>query len=474
MEYGRSIRPGAGEIVKKMAALVLLSLISIQTVLALVHPVLLIDLSLLTGIWPVSYGRDDMMTTAFGRFDFSSLRLLGLCMGTSCVILFRLDRAWGYLNRYRWHLFFLLFCLISLAWAPSLIYGVRMLAKLSGPFLFLLFVLLVISTQSQLKRMEKLILIAGVSMLALAGVSKLIGFGQNPVGLTIPYTGPALFSGFLVTVAMLTLSRAKYADMTRNFLLFLLLTAGVLAAFTRITIAALFVSASIVLFFAGKGFSRVILPTMGMVGLPALFLFNDAFRNRMFYGASGMGAESLLSDPGQAVEHLHGSGRFSAWSGILTQFFYPSPLVGSGIGATQNFYYSQIGGGLGVIHSEYVRLLAEVGLVGLSLFVIAMLVYIYRLLGAYRRAPRSDAGKYALAAIGGVAAYLIFMATDNAFDYVNGFGMYVFGLIAMSEKARELETGTSKSSAGVISEKPSVTSTAPRRYAIIGGEKCRV
>lgn len=207
----------------------------------------------------------------------------------------------------------------------------------------------------------------------------------------------------------------------------------------------------------------MILPTMGLIGLPALFLFSETFKNRMFYGTKGIDAQTLLADPGQILGHLHGSGRFSAWPLILDKFFYPSPAVGSGLGATQNFFYSQIGGGLGVIHSEYVRLLSEVGIFGLSLFLIAASAYLYRLRDTYRRAPQSDAGKYALAAIGGLVGYLIFMATDNAFDYVNGVGIYVFGLIAMSEKARELESRAEDSLPIAVSE----PRPARRRYPII-------
>lgn len=422
-----------------MTALVVFSLIAIQVLLVLVFPIVLVNLVLLTGIWPMSFGRDGMLTTAFGHFDVSALRLLGLWLAMTPVILLRVERAWRYLDRYRWHLFFLLFCLLALAWAPSLVYGVRMLAKLSAPFLFLVFVMVTVTTRAQLRQMERMMLIAGASMLVLAGLAYMIGWGQNPVGLTIPSTTPALFSAFLAAVAMLALSRVRYHGMTANLLLFLLLSAGVLAAFTRITIAALFISASAVLFFAAKGVQRFILPVAGLIGLPALFLFSEAFKNRMFYGVGNIGAGTLLTDPGEAVGHLHGSGRFEAWSAILTKFFYHSPFIGSGIGTTQNFFYSQIGGGLGVIHSEYVRLLAEVGVVGLALFVVAVVMYFHRLVDTYRRAPTSDAGKYALAALGALVAYLIFMATDNAFDYVSGFGIYVFALVAMSEKARELE-----------------------------------
>lgn len=444
-------------------AFLVLSLISLQVVLALVHPVLLVNLSLLTGIWPMTFGQEGMMATAFGRMDFSALRLLGLWAAASVVILLQFDRAWSDLHRHRWHLFFLLFCVISLLWAPSLEYGARMLAKLSAPFLFLILILVVVSTREQLKRMETLMLISGGSMLVLAGISSVTGFGGPAVGLTIPFTTPALFSAFLVTISMLFLSRAKQSGMMINFLLFFLLATGVIGAFTRITIAALFIASSVVLFYSARGFKRLILPATGLIGLPALFLFSDRFKNRMFYGVKDVGAEALLSDPGQILGHLHGSGRFSAWPLILNKFFYPRPVLGSGLGATQNFFYSQIGGGLGVIHSEYVRLLSEVGIFGLTLFAVAALVYLLRLLNTYRQAPHSDAGRYALAALGGLVGYLIFMATDNAFDYVNGVGIYVFSLIAMSEKAREIESRAADASPIAIPERP----PARRRYTII-------
>lgn len=449
--------------------LIVFSLISIQVLLALVHPVLLVNLSLFTGIWPMTAGPDSMMTTAFGRMDFSALRLLGLWTAATLVLLLQFERAWRYLVQYRWHLFFLLFCMITLLWAPSLEYGARMLAKLSAPFLFLLLVLVVVSTHAQLKVMETGMLVTGAAMLALAGLSWTTGLGGPSVGLTIPFTSPALFSAFLVAISMLVLSRTKHLKSFPNLFLFLLLSGGVVGAFTRITIGALFVSASVVLFYAVKGFKRLMLPTLGLIGLPALFLFSETFKNRMFYGTKNLGAQTLLADPSQALEHLHGSGRFSAWSLILNKFFYPSPVLGSGLGATQNFFYSQLGGGLGAIHSEYVRLLSEVGLFGLILFVAAAVTYFYRLRETCLSAPRSDAGKYALAALGGLVAYLIFMATDNAFDYVNGFGIYVFGLIAMSEKARELEADVVSSLPSTISEEVPMR----RRYPIIEGVKCR-
>ena len=100
-----------------------------------------------------------------------------------------------------------------------------------------------------------------------------------------------------------------------------------------------------------------------------------------------------------------------------------------------------------MIHSEFVRLAAEVGIAGLILFALAIAGYLLRLIRLFRQTPGSPSGRYALAALSSLIVYLTFMATDNAFDYFNGVGLYVFALIGMSEKARELELAEGKSAA---------------------------
>jgi O-antigen ligase len=159
----------------------------------------------------------------------------------------------------------------------------------------------------------------------------------------------------------------------------------------------------------------------------------------MFYGGDNISVSSVMNDPSYALGHVHGSGRFAAWDQFLKLFFEPSPFVGSGLGATQHYFYTHSIKGLGVIHSEYIRLLCEVGIVGLGCFALAMLTYQLRLLRGYQNIQEAQARRYTLAATGTLLAYLVFLATDNGFDYVSQFAVYVFGYIAMSEKAKELE-----------------------------------
>ncbi|MHB8482654.1 MAG: O-antigen ligase family protein [Nitrospiria bacterium] len=427
-----------------MTVLFLILLIGFQLVLAVVNPTALIYISLLIGALPVTLaGQGDSMEV-LGKMDIHAIRLFGLWFAALLVILGNFERAWKYINLYRFHFIFLIFCCFSLFWAPSFYYGLRMIAKLTAPFLFLLLVMVIISSGHQLKRMEQFILLGGVITVCFAVLSKALNLTPAGLGLTIPATSPAVFSAYLVAIGMLTMASLKFPDNKKNTIFIILFSAAIFAAFTRITIVAMFIGFSVILFLGFRGLIRIFIPFLGIAGFLALFLFNSTFKNRMFFGADKITVSSVMNDPAVLLDHVHGSGRFNAWKYVFKNFFDPSPLIGSGIGTIQHYYYSNSGLGLGAIHSEYIRLLAEVGTLGLFLFVVGMLTYLFRLTRIYLKNPASEAGKYALGAIGGLISYMIFMATDNAFDYVNAFGIYVFSMIAMSEKSRELAQVVSK------------------------------
>lgn len=457
-----------------MAAILVGSVIVIQLGLALFSPVALLYVSVLTGALPLTLGREGMLDGFLGRLDLSAMRLLGFWLAASLVLLFQLRRTAPYLARYSMHFVFLLFCGLALLWSPSLLYGARMLAKLSSPLLAMLLVMLAVTTVEQLKTMERLMIGGGLLMVAIALAATAAGWNQDAVGLTVPGTGPALFSAYLVAIGLLAVVRVGEGRRVANLVAAAVLAAATLAAFTRITIVGLFLGWSAIAFVAGRGLWRVMLPVSGLAAGVLLFFLSDTFKQRMFMDPAKVALSGLVEDPAALLSQVHGSGRFDAWVFAVREFFLPSPTIGSGLGATQHYFYSRSGAGLGVIHSEYVRLLSEVGVVGLLLFLAAMLVYLVRLARIHRGAPRSASGRYALAGIGGLVTYLAFMATDNAFDYVNGFGLYVFCLVGMSEKARELEAVAAESAPAPV-EEPGMEAASvaadrkpARRYPLLG------
>jgi O-antigen ligase len=421
-----------------MFFVLLLVAVGLYGLLALWSPVFLLNYALLTGPIPLTPGSDEISSTPMGHMSLAAVRLFGLWVAVCLVLVPRLSKTLKYLSRYKLHLLFLAFCLTSILWAPSLSFGLRMIAKLSAPLLFVMLVMTAVSSTRQLLQTERIILASGIVMVVLALMARLFGLSSDP-RLTLPHTSPATFSAHIAAVSMLAMAGFAVADKTLSRGLMIIgFSIVVMAAFTRITIAAIFIGFSVILFLGRRGIGRIILPVFSIVSFPALFLLSPKFRSRMFIGGEEMSFDTVIANPEDAVGRIHGSGRFDAWEMVLNRFFEPHPLLGSGIGATQDFFYERSAGGLGVIHSEYVRMLSEIGVVGLTLFILVILGYLWRLFRILRFRDDSQTRKYALAGVGGLTTYVIFIATDNGFDYVTQFAIFVFSLVAMAEKANEL------------------------------------
>ncbi len=460
-----------------MIELVVLLTVLIPIVLALTWPNGLAIAILLTGVLPLTLGHEEMMVTVFGRMDLSAIRLLGLWIATLLVVLPRFWQAGTYGMRFRWHLLFLIFAMLALVWAPSIAYGTRMIVKLTAPFLFLLLILLSCASWRDLKRVELTMLVSGIVAVAISLASVLGGYTSfsSQLGLGVPGLGPAASSANLAILAMLALALLRTSPNWSMAALLGLLGAASFAGFTRITIVGLLLGITAVLWLSFKGVSRWAFPVAGLASVPALFLLSDTFRQRMFKDGGAVSLDRLINNPMAALDSIHGSGRFDAWSYVLMTFFKPNPVFGSGIGTTQHYFYTHFTG-LNVIHSEYIRLLSEVGILGVSLLAIAAVVYLIRLAQTFRAATTREGKAYALAGLGALVVYLIFMATDNAIDYVTSCGIFVFALIAMSEKARELEqrdrlaqtnTAPAVESASADERRFSVASMPSRRFSLV-------
>lgn len=431
-----------------MIELVILLTVLIPITLALAWPNGLAIAALLTGMLPLTLGREGMMVTVFGRMDLYAVRLLGLWLAALLVIMPNLWQAGRYSLRYRWHLLFLAFALLSLVWAPSAAYGARMIVKLTAPFMFLLLILLTCSCWQDLRRLQHTMVLSGILAIVVALFAVFRGYSSfsTQLGLGVPGLGPAATSANLAVLTALALAFLRTSPGWLAAALLGVFAAACVAGFTRITIAGLLLGMSSVLWVSCKGVIRWLIPLVGIVSVPTLFLFSDIFRQRMFKNGGDISLDLLLKNPAVALDQVHGSGRFEAWSYVLNSFFKPNPFLGSGVGTTQSYFYTHATG-LNVIHSEYIRLLAEVGIGGVALMGVAVAAYVMRLVRTYQMSSTHEGRAYSLAALGGLVVYVIFMATDNAIDYVTSCGIFVFALIAMSEKARELEAMDSRTHA---------------------------
>jgi hypothetical protein len=424
--------------------LITLTFVMIQCVLAASNPARFVYFSLWVETIPYTWNWDTQLIydTPVGPLALVAIQVFGFCLACLLVVATNLDKCLASARNYKWHLAFIAFCILSLSYAHSTIYGLRMIAKLLSPLLFMILIPAVTTSEDDLQKIRNAILGSGLLLLGLAIIARVLGIDADPnslqtgmAGLGPPSMGPPVFSAHMLSVAMLALATYLCAPRTVNLLAVILCSAAVIAALQRTSAAALFVGAAVIMFFGSRGVWRILLPASGLVSLPLLIIFSDTFRKRMFLGATS--SDQLLSDPLKAASGVNSSGRFDLWDVALDKFFRPHPAMGSGIGSTQD-YLAHNSAGAGVVHSEYIRLLCEVGVIGLTLFVLAILTYLWRFRGYASKSNPASLRSAGLAAMGALVAYCLYCSTDNALDYVTQFGIYVFALMAVADKTREI------------------------------------
>lgn len=341
------------------------------------------------------------------------------------------------------HILFLTYACVALSWAPSLSFGLRTFLKLVGPFLFVLVVYGSTRSAQHVDGLQKFIVRMGLFVCLVALLSTALGLASHQV-LTWPNVTPALFSAFLLVPFSISFCRALCAG-GRHWLVSAAFSVCILASVTRITIAAMFVSAAIAFALTKRGAQRFIVPlAVGAAGI-LLFLTVDRFKEEMFLNrADDVNVSEFLSDPAETGSLIVGSGRFEAWDVTLHRFYKTSPIFGSGIGATQKFFYESTTGHIGVIHSEVVRILCELGSVGLVLWFSVLFSYAAAALRCCGSSSNSQARSLAIASVCAVASYTVFMLTDNAIDYVTAYGNYVFGLVALCLKSEVINKAAKK------------------------------
>jgi O-antigen ligase len=147
-------------------------------------------------------------------------------------------------------------------------------------------------------------------------------------------------------------------------------------------------------------------------------------------------AEPLLSRIGQAVSFDGGQIVFSQYGSLAWRFlqwqiardlFVESPIIGVGLGT---FRYYNIWGT--VPHNEYLRLISEIGFLGLISFIIVMSNVVIWLYIKYRSLPKGSYFAHTLGAVlVSVIAYLILAITDNPVGLPE-VSWYLWALLALA------------------------------------------
>jgi O-antigen ligase len=320
----------------------------------------------------------------------------------------------------RLYALFLCWCLLQVLRAESTYFAARVYLKLLFPFLVMMLARRAMLSRARFGTALKWVLGASfVASLLVGGFTQRFlpslcwGFGARLLWAGASFADHAAVAGVLALVAWRLFDRPRY--MALGVWLGL---SSVLAGI-RTGIAAFAVGASV---FALMTFRRTtaIPALVGIYLLAAASLFAlPGMKERMFYDAEAVDSRGVILRPySLAADELDASGRFAMWETVLERFFNPSPLTGSGLGATQAWFYSGAYGEVRVEHSSYVRLLCDTGLVGLSLFLLTM---VSCMLTAWRVRRESAAPEARLCALGVLCTFpvlMVCMGFDNLLNYV--------------------------------------------------------
>jgi O-antigen ligase len=341
-----------------------------------------------------------------GGANLDGLRLLVVLLGTAILVLTKPSMpresklVLGLLP-------FVVWCGLTIWWSPARGEGLRLLFKLAYPFA--VFIILGMVLPARAAPLAKRMLIVGV----------LLGCVTNLLAAAVTLSEGADFKGrYWGTVhpntigmysAMAGLGFYSWWRATRNRLylaVLLSLLIQLLATGSRTSLISGAVGVATIEMLNRKPGRVAILSTV----LAAAWLFVPAF-----------GQRTTLVDPaGGLLDRVNLSGRLLLWGDVWTGMVQGAEPWGRGLGSTIQYLEGRYGLIRGV-HNIYLQLLAETGLVGLSLFVLGGAFTVFQLV-RLRKVARMEMQL----ALAGMVCFAVAGIADNVLGDYASFTVFPF------------------------------------------------
>jgi O-antigen ligase len=362
------------------------------------------------------------------------------------------------------YLLFLGWCLFEAARAHEHAYAARSFLRLLFPFASMYIARRTVRSVGRAERLVRYQYIATLCVSLLhwgAVVLPALFYAIANVG--IVWFGAVFFDQACI-VTLLALACWKVRRDLRSLALAGMLAALCFAATNRTTLLALVAGGSIFCLLEFRRLAILLLPALYLC-LGAIVMLVPSVRQKMFYQPDKVQSGLLLSADVLANKQFNDDGRYAMWTEVMNRFFWHCPLLGSGLGATQAWFYT--GGAeealhtrLKVEHSEYIKLAADTGIVGLGLYVAMHLSAWGTAWLAYRRSTHEMARVFSVAALCVLPAFWVCMAFDNALLYVLPVAQLPTAFAAI---ASSLSLSRGDTPRGEIRPQPQQVRLLPRR-----------
>jgi len=323
------------------------------------------------------------------------------------------------------YILYILYLFASLFVTPDKWYGIRVIAKYLYPLLVLLFAAKVTDSE--------FVVFSGIKYLLIMGL-----FIEISYIFWLPWTSwgvfwiVATFADHLSVLCVIALA-LFYATSKKKYL-YLLLFFFSYSVISAVRTGLIGITVSLIVFFIVK-YKWKAMPVVVLVFVAAIFvvLYVPGVRDKMF--RKQMTAEEIVENrENLSMKDIDNSGRQAMWDWSLENYYQNNKIYGSGIGNLQMVFYSDENPfAHPVVHNDYVQILCDTGLVGLSLFLLIAICLVVHTFFIYNNKQNNQAIRLcAIVAGSSLVGILATSYTDNAVNYSLATYFYPYAFYGMA------------------------------------------
>jgi len=376
--------------------------------------------------WVLTFSTGLLAFSAPGTLDLMAIRLLVLEI--FCIIgIFLSKRKTQWSVSIIIYVIYIFWLCIGLTYSPSPAYGFRVILKYMYPLLIML-------CASTIVRDKEVFLKAGIGARSVAIISIFVFFVPFVIKLFpgVFWYGTASAINY-ISMCIFSLTLFFFTDDKKNNLLLSLLfmLPCVLWVF-RTSIMGTTLALMTFIFFKYRTKALPFIFGILLLFLIAVFAI-PSVREKMFFDDSNKNMAQLES--GQITfDDINSNGRFAMWEWSLNKFYHGQELTGEGTGNLQETFYAlrHPFSTIRIVHSDYVQILCDNGLIGIVLFGLSFLLLIFHCFMVFQN-KQYDIGIRMCAIVAGAstAGVLLTMMTDNVVNYSMATLSYPCGFYGM-------------------------------------------
>lgn len=374
--------------------------------------------------WVLTFSTGLLAFSAPGALDLMAIRLMVL--EVFCLVgLFICKRSPQWSPAIIFYLIYIIWLVIGLSYTPAPGYGFRVILKYLYPLLVMLFA-------SAAVRDKEVFLKAGIGARTVAIISIAVAF--------IPYVG-RLFPGVFwygtarainyISMCVFSLALFYYTqEKKKNLLLCILFMLPCILWVFRTSIMGTTLALMTFFFFKYKLKSLPVIVGIMLVAVIAVFTI-PSLKEKMFKDSKNVSIEQFQQGE-LSKDDIESNARFAMWEHLENRFYEEKELIGSGIGSVQNYMYTNfVFGGLKVPHNDYVQILCDSGIIGVVLYLLAVLAVIIHSFVVYQKSSDIAIKMCAIVAGSSLAGVALTMYADNVVNYSMATLSYPFGFYGM-------------------------------------------